>query len=1227
MAKALAYIEPADKIVNTADKAIKVIDKSADAFEKHLKAMNKAISVLEKGANMVLNIAEKALGTGVRIIDKRIDIPFKIINKIKNSGTTHDNIKSELNVDINSIKNIEINQNIINRTQNKKIGFLTMNLGNLGSNYFNPKWNYLTIIFSLIFINLIQTFSQEKIDVHSSIITIKINKTGYQNIYSSETQCLDKIKFDPPNNVIINGLNITNFSDVYYLEKEENIIELHWNNRKENWGCLFYNCINIVEIDFSKFDFSQNIYGNQMFFNCTSITSLNMNDFGVVKLKDAGSIFRNMTSLTSLNLSNFNVSEATDIGGMFWGCKSLKSLDLSNFKINNLARNVELLFANCTKLEYINLNNVHFNPGNNYEFISSQKNLVFCSDDEGIIEKILENKCAINDCTDNWRQNQKKLILENNECVDNCSSTEYKYNYNNICYQNCPNGTYNNNYICEDCHNDCKTCEKSADDNSTNCLSCSDPNKYLYLGNCVSNCINGSGIDYDENNNPINICKCDLIKCNKCNRESFNSNLCISCNDGYYPKYDDIINGNPYKDCYQSLEGYYFDSEYFKPCYESCQTCNKEGDSTNHNCKQCNKDFIFEININNNKNCFKSEDYENVMKNSTMDYIKSYISDNNNVFEMKKPDGTIYQITNSKNELELLKNKSNNINNISIIELGECEEILRKEYHIKDEDSLIIVKNENSTNIVSEKNLNYEVYEPYHKTKLNLSFCDNTFINVYIPMELGKETKQLYNQIKELGYDMFNINDPFYQDICTPYDSQNGTDMLLSDRINYIYNNDDTQCQSNCYFSSYSIESRYTQCSCSTNKDANYNNNVKKGKFSSKKIYESFYDVLKYSNYKILKCYKIILNMKDLKSNIGCIISLALLSFYIICLIIFIFQRINPLKRKLKKDLNKIYGKNDPRINNYIHYLLFPSLKMKSFNELDFIIDEAKINNKQYVFNFNKTLNDKEKLSKSKSKNYLLQRHKSNEIRKKKKNKKEKNNVEKIEIKKYSDFELNELEYKEAVKYDERNFFQIYISMLKREHLIIFTFFNCKDYNLFSAKLTRFIFLIIGDMALNTFFFSDESMHKLYLNYGKYNFIQSIPEITYSTIISSILEVFLCYLSLTDKEFYNLKYYFSKGKGKKIIRAFKHIYLKLIIFFIFVFIFFILYWYIITIFCEVYKNTQIVFIKDSMLSLIISLAYPLVIYFIPAGLRICSLKDKKKRLKCLYKLSDIIPFF
>ena len=34
-------------------------------------------------------------------------------------------------------------------------------------------------------------------------------------------------------------------------------------------------------------------------------------------------------------------------------------------------------------------------------------------------------------------------------------------------------------------------------------------------------------------------------------------------------------------------------------------------------------------------------------------------------------------------------------------------------------------------------------------------------------------------------------------------------------------------------------------------------------------------------------------------------------------------------------------------------------------------------------------------------------------------------------------------------------------------------------------------------MTLNVFFFEDETMHKLFLNFGKYNFIQQIPHMIY----------------------------------------------------------------------------------------------------------------------------------
>ena len=264
-----------------------------------------------------------------------------------------------------------------------------------------------------------------------------------------------------------------NISAQYNFTKEDNVIKLVWYESRENWGCLFKFCDKITEIDFSEFDFSKSIEGNMMFFRCKSLTSLNINDFGTVKLKDGGSFFREMISMTSLNLSNFDMSEVTDIGWMFAGSTSLTSLDLSCLHSNNITVYVTHIFWNCINLEYINLNNTKFRIKNDSMFMSTKKNFVICNNDERIIEEVYKYGCPIIDCSDNWHQKQKKINLENGECVNDCSETNNsKYNYKNECYENCPNRTYNNNYICEDCHPDCETCDKSADHYSTNCRIC-----------------------------------------------------------------------------------------------------------------------------------------------------------------------------------------------------------------------------------------------------------------------------------------------------------------------------------------------------------------------------------------------------------------------------------------------------------------------------------------------------------------------------------------------------------------------------------------------------------------------------------------------------------------------------------------------------------------------------------------------------------------------------------
>ena len=181
------------------------------------------------------------------------------------------------------------------------------------------------------------------------------------------------------------------------------------------------------------------------------------------------------------------------------------------------------------------------------------------------------------------------------------------------------------------------------------------------------------------------------------------------------------------------------------------------------------------------------------------------------------------------------------------------------------------------------------------------------------------------------------------------------------------------------------------------------------------------------------------------------------------------------------------------------------------------------------------------------------------------------------------------MDFYEAIKLDKRTFIQIYWAILQREHLILFTFFVFDDFNLIYIKLTRFIFLLTTDMVLNVFFFSDESMHKLYVNYGKYDFIQQIPQILYSTIISRLFEIFLCYLSLTDKPIYKIKFFILNNASNKVKLIFKCITIKLFLFYFFNFIFLLFYWYVEAAFCAVYKNTQLAFIKDWIFSFLLGI--------------------------------------
>ena len=219
--------------------------------------------------------------------------------------------------------------------------------------------------------------------------------------------------------------------------------------------------------------------------------------------------------------------------------------------------------------------------------------------------------------------------------------------------------------------------------------------------------------------------------------------------------------------------------------------------------------------------------------------------------------------------------------------------------------------------------------------------------------------------------------------------------------------------------------------------------------------------------------------------------------------------------------------------------------------------------------------------------------------------------------------ELNSLSYKEALIYDKRTYIQYYISLLKSNHLLIFSFYICnKDYNSPIIKMFLFFFYFATNLAVNALFFNDDTMHKIHIDKGKFDIVYQIPLILYSSIISETISNIIKYLALTENIIFEIKrenkMIFLKEKKIDIYRKIK---IKFILFFVVSFFLLLLFMYYISCFCGVYINTQIHLIKDTIVSFIISLIYPFGILLLPGIFRLSSLRAKDKSQECLYKFS------
>jgi hypothetical protein len=180
----------------------------------------------------------------------------------------------------------------------------------------------------------------------------------------------------------------------------------------------------------------------------------------------------------------------------------------------------------------------------------------------------------------------------------------------------------------------------------------------------------------------------------------------------------------------------------------------------------------------------------------------------------------------------------------------------------------------------------YEIYHPYTLEKISLEMCENEKIQVSLPVVINDE-----------DIDKHDPTSNYYNDKCCPSSSENGVDIILSDRQNEFINNNLTLCENNCKFIGYNTEIKQALCECDIKNEINLISSLD---IDKEKLLSNFKDLKSMINLDIVKCYKILFTKKGLIKNIGSYILLSTIFLFIISSFIFIGKGFNNLKFQIR---------------------------------------------------------------------------------------------------------------------------------------------------------------------------------------------------------------------------------------------------------------------------------------------------------------------------------------
>ena len=493
-------------------------------------------------------------------------------------------------------------------------------------------------------------------------------------------------------------------------------------------------------------------------------------------------------------------------------------------------------------------------------------------------------ECVVYDYEDKFFDkkyyDKKYLVNETKECVNECPTGSYIFNY--VCYDKCPIYTKDNqnDHICR----------------------CNPKAGYWY--------------EYERYN--LTFLQCAADKCPGNNNESTyirehllqNENKClITCKED--------------KDFPFSLR---------KVCVKECpyftHTNNKTGE-LNDLC------LFYDLD---DPDVDTPEKFKAAANVQAMELYKNSEKTGGYLYDKFNTTLQIYAIDRN-DSLKEISFKSN----LTYIDFGTCFEKIMKDKNISENESILITKYDikpdanvnippdislEKTNHKNDKYLinpvEYELYSSLTNQKLDALVCEPFEMLISYPLLLSKfdkyidginqnEYRQKFDIGKELNkrdkeIDTFNYNNTVYTHFCKDLEI-NGKDLVFEDRYKYLYPNNKLLCESNCTFNNTDFELERVNCLCTYKEVFDFNRTEEE--INDILNNPDFYlPVQSSTNAEIIKClFNFTLKQAILKNEMFycCTIMTAA---QVVCVLICSITSVKDMINNIRHILNKVNIKN-----------------------------------------------------------------------------------------------------------------------------------------------------------------------------------------------------------------------------------------------------------------------------------------------------------------------------